>query len=564
VQAFKPILLSAPGEEPIVLLDPLKVVNDRLFVCSNSGGGKSHATRLLIEQAGQQLPVFVIDPVGEWSSVRAAIPGMALIGSLERGAEAPADPRLARDLALRLLELNCGAVLDLSDLKRDDQARFVRLFLKGLLTAPAELCNQGRPRLVVIDEAHRFAPEDKGEAESRASVIELMDSGRKRGLGGVLVTQRFAKVAKSAIGEANTLLIGRFAQDVDQRRAADIAGIQQRNRGIFGEFEEGEFMASGSAFGNKGKAIRFRTNPQTATAHPKPGMQVFTPPPAGSMKLAAKFSDLRVPADDEPDAAPASGSKPSARATDLELEVTELRQKLAQSEAALAGAETRYEAVVERARAAMAELEPVFVRRAPAARAPEPVPEAPSPRRSRTSPPAEPKPTKPRASSSTEMRKSSRIVLSALSIFPDGLTKSRIGTVTGLTPSGGSFNVTIKECRDNGWVVGEGSTPLKITDAGRDALGGDVETIPRPGPERIAFWRSKLRSASAQRIMDAFVKQYTADKRVGLSKTDIGTITGLATTGGSFNVAMKQLRDHGIVVGQAKAMRLNPDLVELR
>ncbi len=221
VQTFKPLLLSAPGAEPVVQLDPLKVVNDRLFVCSNSGGGKSHATRLLIEQAGQQMPVFVIDPEGEWSSVRAAIPGMALVGSLDGGAEAPADPRLARDLALRLLTLNCGAVLDLSDLKRDDQAAFVRLFLEGLLAAPAELCNQGRPRLVVIDEAHRFAPEDKGEAESRAAVIELMDSGRKRGLGGVLVTQRFAKVAKSAIGEANTLLIGRFAQDVDQRRADD-------------------------------------------------------------------------------------------------------------------------------------------------------------------------------------------------------------------------------------------------------------------------------------------------------------------------------------------------------
>jgi hypothetical protein len=122
----------------------------------------------------------------------------------------------------------------------------------------------------------------------------------------------------------------------------------------------------------------------------------------------------------------------------------------------------------------------------------------------------------------------------------------------------------IKECRDNGWIVGEGSMPLKITAAGRDALGGGVETIPRPGPERIAFWRSKLRSASAQKIMDAFVRQYMADDRTGLSKTDIGDLTGLATSGGSFNVAMKQLRDHGIVVGQAKAMRLNPDLVKLR
>lgn len=59
-QTFTPIVLTAPGATP-VQLDPLKVVSDRLFVCSNSGGGKSHATRLLIEQASRGAVIQLMD-----------------------------------------------------------------------------------------------------------------------------------------------------------------------------------------------------------------------------------------------------------------------------------------------------------------------------------------------------------------------------------------------------------------------------------------------------------------------------------------------------------------------
>jgi hypothetical protein len=477
-----------------------------------------------------------------------------------------------------LLKLNCSAVIDLSELARADQALFARVFIETMLDAPPELINPGRPRLIVIDEAHRLVPEDKGEAESRAAVIRLMDSGRKRGLGVVLVTQRFAKVAKSAIGECNALLIGRFASDVDQRRAAEIAGIPARQRGIFGDFEEGEFMASGLAFGNKGKTIRFRTNPTTVTVHPKIGMQIFTPPPAVGSKLAAQFKDLRV-VDDGADGETAEPlgtdrTRGISEYAKLEFEVADLRGKLAKSESDLAETRTRYEAIVARLRKASAELAVAISyvveieaiealageREAVEPEAEQPPAQQPRARASKKGPAAKPKPQAKPSAPGTEMRNSSRLVLSALSMFPGGLTKGRIGTVTGLTPSGGSFNVTIKELRVNAWIEGEGSGPMKITKAGLEALGSDRAVIPKPGRERAAFWRNKLRSPSAQKIMDVLLEKALANRAATLSKEEIGEHTGLVTSGGSFNVAMKQLRDHDIMRGQ-KSLYLNPDIL---
>lgn len=67
-----------------------------------------------------------------------------------------------------------------------------------------------RPRIVVVDEAHKVCPEaGKGKAASTEAVITLMSQGRKRGLCGVLVTQRLSKLRKDAAAEAANVLIGK-------------------------------------------------------------------------------------------------------------------------------------------------------------------------------------------------------------------------------------------------------------------------------------------------------------------------------------------------------------------
>jgi hypothetical protein len=158
------------------------------------------------------------------------------------------------------------------------------------------------------------------------------------------------------------------------------------------------------------------------------------------------------------------------------------------------------------------------------------------------------------------MKPSAVRVLSALALFSDdGLTTKRLGTVAGLATRGGSFHKTMATLRENLWVDGgRRGDPLRITAAGLAALGPNRQELPAPGPERLAFWRQRL-NGSATRIFDALVDDHDAGGD-GLTRAGIGDATNLATRGGSFSTALRQLRDHGLIHGKQR-LELNPDLL---
>jgi hypothetical protein len=74
------------------------LVDTRLLIQANSGGGKSWLLRLIAERAGIQ--TIVLDNEGEFASLREAV-DMLLVGA---SGELPANPRHAALLARRLLE----------------------------------------------------------------------------------------------------------------------------------------------------------------------------------------------------------------------------------------------------------------------------------------------------------------------------------------------------------------------------------------------------------------------------------------------------------------------------
>src|SRR3954452_13958326 len=80
--------------------------------------------------------------------------------------------------SMELREVQASAILDIHDLKAHDRQAFVQTFLDALLHAPRE---HWHPALVVLDEAHLFAPEH-GKVESAGAVIDVATRGRKRGL----------------------------------------------------------------------------------------------------------------------------------------------------------------------------------------------------------------------------------------------------------------------------------------------------------------------------------------------------------------------------------------------
>jgi len=287
------IVIGTAGNNVTLRLDIPTLIDTRALITGNSGAGKSRLLRRLAEVAFGKVQIIVIDPEGEFATLRERH-DFLLAG---RNGEVQSEPRAAALLAKRLMELHTSAVLDLYDLRLQQRREFVRLFLEALIDLPKDLY---APVLVLLDEAHLFCPE-KDEAESAGAVIDLMTRGRKRGVCGVLATQRLSKLDKDAAAEAKNVFVGGITLDVDQKRAADTLGLSGRDERLaLRDIPPGEFLAFGPALSQKG--VTTFTAGETFTTHPKAGQRhklEATPTPDAIRKIAAELKDLPQQAAEE-------------------------------------------------------------------------------------------------------------------------------------------------------------------------------------------------------------------------------------------------------------------------
>lgn len=232
-------------------LDLEELLATRLLVQGNSGSGKSHLLRRLLEQSAPWVQQCVIDPEGDFVTLADRY-GHVVIDA--EGTE--------RDLAMvanRVRQHRVSVVLNLESLDVDRQIRAAAAFLNGLFDADRD---HWYPMLVVVDEAQLFAPaqaSDAGEEarrQSLAAMTNLMCRGRKRGLAGVIATQRLAKLAKNVAAEASNFLMGRTFLDIDMARAADLLGMERRQAETFRNLERGHFVALGPAMTRRPEAVR--------------------------------------------------------------------------------------------------------------------------------------------------------------------------------------------------------------------------------------------------------------------------------------------------------------------
>lgn len=281
-----------------VELDLDILLRTRLLIQANSGGGKSFLLRRLAEQFFGKIPVIIIDPEGEFATLREKF-GYVLVG---KGGETPADPRSAGLLAQKLLELRASAVCDLYEMKASERHRWVRLFLESLIDAPKKLWH---PTLVIVDESHAYCPE-KGAGESEASdaIIALATRGRKRGFTPIFATQRLGKLRKDAAAELLNVLIGQTFVDIDRKRAADCLGVTGQDvKEFFNQIKvlkPGQFYALGRAIALERTLFSVGT---IQTTHPEPGSSRHSaeppPPPEKVKALLPKLADLPKAAEEQ-------------------------------------------------------------------------------------------------------------------------------------------------------------------------------------------------------------------------------------------------------------------------
>ena len=231
---------GASGESSTLDLEELLAT--RLLVQGNSGSGKSHLLRRLLEQSAGWVQQVIVDPEGDFVTLADRY-GHVVIEGERTEAE-------LLGIAARVRQHRVSCVLSLEGLDVEDQMRAAGIFLNGLFDAERD---HWYPVLVVVDEAQMFAPAVAGEVTdevrklSLGAMTNLMCRGRKRGLAGVIATQRLAKLAKNVAAEASNFLMGRTFLDIDMARAADLLGLDRRQAEMFRDLPRGAFVALGPA-----------------------------------------------------------------------------------------------------------------------------------------------------------------------------------------------------------------------------------------------------------------------------------------------------------------------------
>lgn len=301
---------AIPGGE--VQIDVEKLIVTRLLVQADSGGGKSWCMRRIFEQTHPFAQQIIIDPEGEFPSLRERFD---YVLAAKQGGDVIATPRYAEAFAHRLLELKVSAIIDLFELRPDERIAYIKQFLTALIDAPKHLWH---PVIVGIDEAHVSCPEKGfGEAESTGSVIDLCTRGRKRGYMALLGTQRISSLNKNAAAQLKNKIIGSASLDLDMKRAGDELGFDKDARKELRRLESGNFFAFGPAIS---QTVAMVNVGKVLTTHPEAGsaLSLIVPPaPARIRAVLGKLADL-----------PAEAEAQLKTVEDFKREVTELKKQL--------------------------------------------------------------------------------------------------------------------------------------------------------------------------------------------------------------------------------------------
>ena len=568
-----------------VTCDLDSLIDSRLLIQANSGGGKSWLIRRILEQTFGHVQHLVIDPEGEFASLRDRFD---YVLAARNGGDTAADPRSAKLLARKLLELNASAILDIYELKAHERVRFVRAFLEELVDAPKKLWH---PVLVVIDEAHVYCPQ-KGDAESANAVIDLATRGRKRGFCSIIATQRLSKLHKDAAAECNNKLIGRSALDVDMRRASEELGFAGRDeQHQLRELEPGEFFAFGPAIS---KTVTRVTIGSVQTHHPKAGgRQAFEPPPPTEKvkRLLPQLSDL--PAEAEAERQSVKELKQTLATVRGELTRAkkeapppsdELIQRRVKAETARMVREhaqivAGYMRIIKKAGEHAGKAAKELMVDVPATngtgqhgdggalprtshdagRSREEVSarqdDSPTPRRSELLHRASTAPASTNGAEPLEgIRKGARCILSELARrHPLTWTKSQVAQLTGYTASGGTFTAYLGDLKRAGLIVVEGKDVM-VTDEGLDAA-GEVASAPATHDEVMEMWRDKMRAGEFRLL------QVIADAgEEGIERDELATETEYTMTGGTFTAYIGTLARNNLIEKRGSLLVPSPML----
>lgn len=586
---------STAGE---VWIDVEVLLKTRALLCAGSGGGKSRTLRRLAEQLFGTVPIHIIDREGEFASLREKFP-YVLVG---HNGDVGADIKSARILAERLMEEGASVIIDLYEAFRGNPSgrrAFVRAYLEAMVDAPKKLWT---PRIVMVDEAHQFAPESVPKAANQTeremisgckdAMIALATDGRKRGLCAIWATQRLAKLDKDASAELLNRLMGMTIEDVDVDRGIDLMSVSKEDRHEFKKtlknLEPGNFFGFGQAISKD--RILFKVG-SVKTTHPEAGaVGNIQPPPAPSKikALLLKLQDLPKASEDQ--AKTEAEWKAKVKSLEAQLKAKPVAPApVAPAPAPIAKPKTITKEVVVFNKLKLAGLERVIDKLMKVTdrlnRAKDPVVEFGA-RLSRSinevkesvdrrqkmamEKPSLPPPFVPQqksllvkpqpvfdhsedVSGKSALGKCERAILSVLANYPEGCDIGKIALLSGYCVSGG-FKNSLTGLRTAGYISGANTGNMLMTLEGR-GLGGFT---PMPqGQALVQYWLNHRSLGICERKILATL----LENQDGLDIEAIAKNTDYAVSGG-FKNSLSTLRTAGLLVGRnTEVMKASEELL---
>ncbi len=558
---MKNIIIGKAGTHNVGI-DLETLLSTRMLVTADSGGGKTFALKRIIEQAFGKIQIIAIDPEGEFSPLREKYP-FVLVG---KGGETPADVRSARLVAQTLLKLRANAICDLYEMKPSARHEWVRDFCDGLIEAPKE---HRHPCLVIIDEAHLFAPEHgKGESVASDAVIGLCTRGRKRLLVSLFATQRLATLSKDASSMLLNRLVGGTFEDVNRKRAAEVLGIDKKDLHAFYDqiktLEPGHFFALGRAISKE--RILLHIGPiQTAHGQDALRYEITPPPPPEAIaKLLPKLADL-----------PKAAEEKAKTEAELRGEIRSLRAQLRSQPTATKEVQIIDQKAIDRAvahvsgefRSHMANLERVLARQKSAfveiAKLASNHTDS-IPRFTPTKMPLRTQSTTPHATSISFVSKTEKItqpsplrevsnngdltgperkILNAMaelaSIGTNQPLKEQVAAWSSYSVNGGAFRNPLGALKSKGLVDYPSASSVSLTEEGKSHTGSVVP----PTWEELMRRIVKVCTGPEWKIFQAII----AHKGEIVSHEQIAEETGYEVNGGAFRNPLGALRTMGLI-----------------
>jgi len=560
---------------------PIETVTESIAILAKRGAGKTYAASVLVEEMLKaKLQVVVLDPMGAWWGLRSSADGeregypVAILGG--KKGDVPLEPTAGAVVADLIVDERLPAILDISPFSKTERRRFVADFLERLYRRNEDAMH------VVLEEADLFAPEGKlkraGDEAMLGAVYDLVRRGRGRGIGSTLITQRSASLSKEVLTQAEILLALRTTgpQDVAAiREWIRYHGSDEERDVVLSSLHElptGEAWAWWPVEGILKRILIRQRRTFDSSATPKPGQSRREPKSIADVDLGALQKQM---------AATIERAK--------EDDPRELRKRLAETQRALKAAEAKptaatVETVVEHVevpvldgqlpdlREAIERMERVGKEMADAgqtvlsaalsisdairgwrekAAAPPPRQPArvPAPRRE-----AAPVAITARVSDES-LPKAERLILNVLAQHEQRSVR-QIALLTGYSSKGGGFRNALGALRRDGLI--EGRSDLRITDAGREAV-GEVDPLPI-GSELLEHWLRHPHLGKAEReIIRVLYDAYPQE--MGAEEIAAATESAYSATGGGFRNALGKLRTLELIEGRG-LMRASADLVE--